>query len=80
MQYGGQILLRLMDRFVAHFGDTETNDLSKTVARHFSAKNHNRTNDLTLSILEFIKKPPRSPAALIIRGRRLDDQTTLVTI
>lgn len=69
MQYVGQTLLRLKDRFVGHFGDTEKNDMSKTVSRHFSSNGHNGVYDMTLSILEFIKKPPRSPAALTIRDR-----------
>ena len=69
MQYAGQTLIRLKDRFVGHFGDTHMNDISKTVARHFTTKGHNGTKDMTINVLEFIKKPPRSLTSVIIRDR-----------
>ena len=54
MQYVSQTLIRLKDRFVGHFGDTQTNDISKTVFRHLTTKGHNGTKDMTLNVLEFI--------------------------
>jgi hypothetical protein len=57
------------DRFVHHFLDIEKEDPLKTVSRHFSQAGHNGFYDLEISVLEFIKKPPKSPAATIIRNR-----------
>ena len=51
------------------FGDTETSDMSKTVSRHFSTNGHNGVKDRILSILEYIEKPLRSPAAVNTRDR-----------
>ena len=62
-------MLRLKDRFVHHYRDIETADCEKSVSRHFSQPNHNGLKDLNISVLEFIKKPPRSPHAATIRLR-----------
>ena len=55
-QYVGQPLLRLQDRFVGHFGDIKRGDPTKP-------------DDVEITILEFIKKPPRSPQAITISHR-----------
>jgi hypothetical protein len=68
-QYVGQTLLRVKDRFSKHFLDVEKGDKSKAVGLHFSQKDHNGILDMKISVLEFIKKPPRSPEAAIIRDR-----------
>ena len=68
-QYVGQTLLRLKDRFVHHFRDIDTADHDKTVGKHFSQRSHNGIRDIEISVLEFIKKPPRSPQATLIRNR-----------
>jgi hypothetical protein len=41
----------------------------KTVSRHFSQQGHNGYHDLEIHVLEFIKKPPKSPAATLVRNR-----------
>jgi hypothetical protein len=69
MQYVGQTSLRVKDRFVHHFLDIEKGDKLKSLGRHFSQRDHNGVNDLEISVLEFIKKPPKSPAAILIRNR-----------
>ena len=69
LQYVGQTLLRIKDRFKAHFYSIEKPDLLQVVARHFADKTHNGILDVNISALEFIKKAPRSPAAAIIRDR-----------
>jgi hypothetical protein len=69
IQYVGQTLLRVKDRFVHHFSDIFKADAQKTVGRHFSQTGHNGFHDLEISVLEFIKKPPRSPASKTIRDR-----------
>ena len=69
LQYVGQTLLRLMDRFVGHFGDIRRSDQSKPVGAHFSKPGHTRKDDVQITVLEFIKKPPRSPQATTIRHR-----------
>ena len=68
MQYVGQTYKRVKDRFVAHFYNIEeASDTS--VARHFSQNDHNGVFDLEISVLEFIKKPPKSEAGATIRNR-----------
>ena len=69
MQYVGQTLLRIKDRFKAHFYSIEKPDLLQVVARHFSDKHHNGILDVNISALEFIHRAPRSPAASTIRDR-----------
>ena len=68
-QYVGQTLLRLKDRFVKHFQDIDNARQDKVIGRHFSQRNHNGYFDMALTVLEFIKKPPRSPEAITIRCR-----------
>ena len=62
-------MLRVKDRFVKHFYDVETSKTTKAVALHFSQRDHNGINDMEISVLEFIKKPQRSPEADINRDR-----------
>jgi hypothetical protein len=69
IQYVGQTMLRLKDRFVHHFRDITISDQEKTVSKHFSQGSHCGIDDVNISILEFIKKPPRSPQAASIRNR-----------
>ena len=69
MQYVGQTMLRIKDRFVAHFHDVMPNDQNKALGRHFSRRDHNGIKDMEISVVEFIKKPPRSPEAAKIRDR-----------
>jgi hypothetical protein len=68
-QYVGQTLLRIKDRFAKHFYDVQNNDQTKALGRHFSRRDHNGIKDMEISVVEFIKKPPRSPEASIIRDR-----------
>ena len=69
IQYVGQTLLRIEDRFVHHFHDIDIADSDMSVGKHFSQPSHNGIKDIQISVLEFIKKPPRSPASVIIRNR-----------
>jgi hypothetical protein len=69
IQYIGQTLLRIKDRFVHHFHDINTSNQDKTVSKHYSQSTHDGTANLQISVLEFIKKPPRSPQAASIRNR-----------
>jgi hypothetical protein len=59
IQYVGQTMLRIKDRFVNHFYDITMSNMDKTVSKHFSQPSHNGIKDLTISVLEFTKKPPR---------------------
>jgi hypothetical protein len=68
-QYVGQTLLRVKDRFVKHFFDIDKEDRSKALGLHFSKGDHNGIQDVQITVLEFIKKPPRSPEAAKIRDR-----------
>ena len=69
-QYVGQTLLRIKDRFIHHFRDIEINNKDKSVSRHFNSPHHLGTKDMRIHVLEFIRKPPRSPQAANIRNRR----------
>ena len=69
LQYVGQTLLRLRDRFTGHFGDINNSRQEKSVSRHFSQQGHQGVDDMQISVLEFIKNPPRSPQAVTIRNR-----------
>jgi hypothetical protein len=62
-------MLRVKDRFVAHFYDISNSDQTKALGRHFSRRDHHGIKDIEISVVEFIKKPPRSPEAAIIRDR-----------
>jgi hypothetical protein len=68
-QYVGQTCLRLKGRFVHHFYTVEKPDKSKPVGKHFSQLDHKGIDDMDINILEFIKKPPKSLAAAVIRDR-----------
>ena len=61
-----------------HFRDIETNNTEKSVGRHFNTENHKGIKDMSLTILEFIKKPPRSPQAIKIRASREKHWTYLL--
>ena len=69
IQYVGQTLKRLKDRFVGHFGDINNANQDKPIGKHFSREDHRGIDDVQISILEFIKMPPRSPQAITIRHR-----------
>ena len=69
LQYVGQTLLRLKDRFVGHLGDINNGNMDKPISAHFAHDGHNGLKDMSISILEFIKKPPRSPQSITIRSR-----------
>ena len=67
-QYVGQTLRRIKDRLSEHLRDIDQLNKEKPLGAHFSQKC--RVNpSIRVHILEFIKKPPRSPEALTIRNR-----------
>ena len=39
------------------------------MSKHFSHPSHNALKDVEISVLEFIKKAPRSPQASVIRNK-----------
>jgi len=69
IQYVGQTLLRIKDRFVGHFGDINKSNQEKPLGKHFSQHTHNGIEDVIITVLEFIKMPPKSPQAITIRHR-----------
>ena len=69
IQYVGQPSLRLKDRFVHHYSrDIELSDPNKSVGRHFSQTDHRGLKDMEITVLEFIKAPPKSPHGAAIRN------------
>ena len=69
IQYVGQTMLRIKDRFVHHFRDIQISNQDKSVGKHFSLPDHNGFKDMEIYVVEFIKTPPRSPKATIVRRR-----------
>ena len=69
IQYVGQTLLRIKDRFVGHFGDINKCNQDKPLGKHFSQANHRGIDDIKITVLEFIKMPTDSPQAVTIRHR-----------
>jgi hypothetical protein len=68
-QYVGQTSLKIKGRFVHHYYTVDKEDLTKPVGKHFSRKDHNGIKDMDIHVLEFIKMPPKSEAALQVRNR-----------
>ena len=66
-KYVGQTLRRIKDRIYEHLRDIDQANKEKPLGHFFSMKHEK--NDIEVHILEFIKKAPRSPQALIIRNR-----------
>ena len=67
-QYVGQTLRRLKDRLYEHLRDIDTLNPEKPLGVHF-AQTCKENPSIKAHVLEFIKKPPRSPEALTIRNR-----------
>ncbi len=53
-----------------HFGDIIRDENDKTIPQHFNSKNHKGIKDIKITVLEYIKKSPKSPQAGKIRLRR----------
>jgi hypothetical protein len=68
-QYVGQTSLRLKSRFVHHYYTVDKEDKSKPVSKHFSQLGHDGISDMEIHVLEFIKMPPKSQAASVVRNR-----------
>ena len=80
MQYVGQTGRSILERFQGHCGKIKKYRTRRReepilfrqqdkdgVGTHFSADNHNGTQDLIISVLAFISLPPKSQCALIYR-------------
>ena len=65
-QYVGQTLRKIRDRLSEHLRDMDKADRTKPLGLHFTT---HEDHPIEVHILEFIKKPPRSPQALTIRNR-----------
>ena len=55
--------MRLKDRFVHHYRDSDIGDPDKPVGHHFAQSNHNGYKNMSITVLEYIKMPPRCPQA-----------------
>ena len=69
IQYVGQTSLRLKDRFQKHYYVVDKRDTTHSVGNHYSHHTHEGVDDMTISVLEYIKRAPKSPAAATIRDR-----------
>ena len=67
-QYVGQTLRRIKDRLYEHLKDIDSLNKEKPLGLHFY-QSCRKNPEIKCHILEFIKKPPRSPEAQIIRDR-----------
>ncbi|MCP3929684.1 MAG: GIY-YIG nuclease family protein, partial [Bacteroidetes bacterium] len=77
-QYVGQTSKRIQNRFAGHFGDISRDNKEKSVPIHFNSDNHRGIKDMQITVLEFIKKSPKSQQACIIRLRRESHWTHLL--
>ncbi len=77
-QYVGQTSNRLRDRFQGHFSDIIRDDPDKSIPVHFNSNNHTGVKNMNITILEFIKKPPKSLQAISIRLKREKHWTHLL--
>ena len=67
-QYVGQTLRKIKDRLYEHLRDIDSLNKDKPLGVLFS-HNCKENPAIKVHILEFIKKPPKSPEALTIRNR-----------
>ena len=68
-QYVGQTSNRIRDRFQGHFNDVTRDDKDKAIPLHFNSPGHRGTKDMEITVLEFIKKSPKTEQAMKIRLR-----------
>ena len=66
-QYVGQTKLRLMDRFVHHFGNIKYTRLKDPIGRHFASHGHDSKINLTIHIVDFIAAPSESKPGQFLR-------------
>ena len=57
----------LAKRFYSHFFNVRHHKKTDGVGHHFSRQDHNGTQDFQLHVLDFIRLPPNSEAALALR-------------
>lgn len=69
MQYVGQTMRRIRNRFYKHYFLIKNSDQDKTVSRHMTENNHNQNWNFNISVLEFIKVAPDGPGAKEVRDR-----------
>ncbi len=74
----GQTSKRIQHRFAGHFGDITRDNKEKSIPLHFNSENHRGIKDMQITILEFIKKSPKSQQASIIRLHREGHWTHLL--
>ncbi len=70
IQYVGQTSKRIKDRFAGHFGDIKRDVTDKPVPSHFNSTGHKGISDMSIYVLEYIKKPALSKQAQNIRLKR----------
>ncbi|MCP3931901.1 MAG: hypothetical protein GY705_22730, partial [Bacteroidetes bacterium] len=77
-QYVGQTSRRVQVHFQGHFGDIIRDANDKTIPLHFNSTNHRGIKDIEITVLEYIKKSPKSPQAVKIRLKRESHWTHLL--
>ena len=74
IQYVGQTLTPIKQRFGQHFSDiTGKTPHLKPVSNHFTSHGHNGYTDMTITVLEYIRQHPQSLASIKVRHRRETD-------
>jgi len=68
-QYVGQTKRRLMDRFQSHFYNITHKRTMEPLGLHFNQPDHHGTDDLRISILQFVKLAPASLSGATSRDR-----------
>lgn len=70
MQYVGQTKNTLMKRFQGHFQVIKAKNQLIDTGRHFNLPDHRGTRDLEIHILDYIRAPPDSATAAVLRDKK----------
>ena len=69
LQYIGQSKQSIRGRFTGHFYSITSDRSDVAVGKHFNSNGHQKKDDISISVLEFIKEPPQARCSIGIRLR-----------
>lgn len=61
-------MISILNTIIAYVCDIHNSRQEKSIGRHFSAANHQGDDDMTVTVLEFIKNQPCGEQAVTIRN------------
>ena len=68
-QYVGQTMNCLMDHFQGHWQTIQAKNTKVDIGRHFNLPNHQGTDDMKISVLEFVYADANLPFAGSVRNQ-----------